>query len=346
MLWKFTGWNKPHMTASAPDLTARPQNTLKRKLFSFFKAVFVMALLVFLVRKIELENLKEVVRHIKPRFFLWVFFLWGLEASVRTYNWGLLLRCKGIRLPFFQLFYAYITGSFFGYFVPSSFGTDVSRFIALSRQTPVKMGDAAISVLALNLVSLLGLASTLCVSALILTRFLEQTLFLRLLSLAAGGGIVVFGLMVYFRETFRRWFPPRGKLEKPLTKLWSLIDAFRVFENHPVLLTRVFLISLVIQGIAATIVFTLAAAIQSDVSFLFILLFMPVIAISRLIPLSIANLGAEQGIFVFLFSLVGVSEAESFTISVLLSTSAMLFILFGGVIHLLKELIRPTRPKT
>jgi hypothetical protein len=139
-------------------------------------------------------------------------------------------------------------------------------------------------------------------------------------------------------------FPPKGKLEKPITKIWSLIDAFRVFEHHPVLLAKVFGISLLIQGIAAMIVYTIAAAVQSEIHLLFILLFMPVIAISRLIPLSIANLGAEQGIFVFLFGFVGVSEAESFTISVLLSTSAMMFILFGGIVHLLKELLRPTRP--
>lgn len=327
---------------TVPLSPVRARASFKKKLFSCFKFVFVVALLVFLVRKIELDNLRDVVRHIEPRFFVWVFLLWGLEASVRTYNWGLLLRCKGVQLPFPKLFYAYITGSFFGYFVPSSFGTDVSRFIALSRQTKVTMKDAALSVLALNLVSLLSLASTLCVSALILTRLLDQTLVLLLLSLASGGGLVTFALLVYFRETFRRRFPPKGKLKKPLTKLWSLIDAFRVFEHHPALLSQVFGISLLIQGIAAMIVFTLAAAIQSNVNFLFIFLFMPVIAISRLIPLSIANLGAEQGIFVFLFGIVGVPEAESFTLSVLLSTSAMIFILFGGIVHLLKELIRPT----
>jgi len=321
-----------------------PRPSWKKRLFSLFKLVFVVGLLAFLVRKIELDNLRGVLGNIEPRFFIGVFLLWGLEASVRTYNWGLLLRCKEVRLPFLKLFYAYITGSFFGYFVPSSFGTDVSRFIALSRQTTVRMSDAALSVLALNLVSLLSLAFTLCISALVLTRFLDQTLLLILLSLSAGGGLVVFALLVRFRETLRRMFPPKGKLEKPVTKIWSLIDAFRVFEHHPVLLAKVFGISLLIQGIAAMIVYTIAAAVQSEIHLLFILLFMPVIAISRLIPLSIANLGAEQGIFVFLFGFVGVSEAESFTISVLLSTSAMMFILFGGIVHLLKELLRPTRP--
>ncbi|MCC5843629.1 MAG: flippase-like domain-containing protein [Verrucomicrobia bacterium] len=310
------------------------------------KLTFVVGLLAFLIQKIELDNLRDVVQHIEPQFFVWIFLLWGLEASVRTYNWGLLLRCKEIKLPFPKLFYAYITGSFFGYFVPSSFGTDVSRFIALSRQTPVRMADAALSVLALNLVSLLSLACTLCISALVLTRFLDQTLLLLFLSLAAGGGLVVFALLVRFRETLRRAFPPQGKLEKPITKIWSLIDAFRVFENHPALLLKVFGISLLIQIIAAMIVYTLAAAIQSDVQLLFIFLFMPVIAISRLIPLSIANLGAEQGIFVFLFSFVGVSEAESFTISLLLSTSAMIFILFGGLVHFFIELIRSSRNRS
>ncbi|MCC5850439.1 MAG: flippase-like domain-containing protein [Verrucomicrobia bacterium] len=311
--------------------------TLKSRLFSLFRFVFVVCLLGFLIQKIDLENLRGVVNNIEHHYFFLVFLLWGMEATVRAYNWGLLLRCKGVRVPFRQIFYAYITGSFFGYFVPSSFGTDVSRFIALSKQTTIRMADAAVSVVALNVVSLLSLAATVSISALVLMLYMDETLILALVSLGAFSGIVTFCLLFHYRNALKAKFPVKGKLAKPVGKFWSMVDAFSVFEQHYKLLTKVLGLTFVIQIIATLIVYSIALAVQSDIHILFIFLFMPIIAISRLIPLSIANLGAEQGIFVFLFALVGVPEAETFTISVLLSTSAMLFILFGGVVYLVCE---------
>ena len=315
----------------------KPPKTLKSRLFSIFRLVFVVFLLGFLIKKSEPEKLRDVVKNIEHPYFFLVFLLWGMEATVRAYNWGLLLRCKGVRVPFRQIFYAYITGSFFGYFVPSSFGTDVSRFIALSRQTTIRMADAAVSVVALNVVSLLSLAATVSISALVLMLYMEETLILALVSFGAFSGIVTFCLLFHYRNALKARFPAKGKLAKPVGKFWSMVDAFTVFEQHYKLLTKVLGLTFVIQIIATLIVYTISLAVRSDINILFIFLFMPIIAISRLIPLSIANLGAEQGIFVFLFGLVGVPEAEALIISVLQSTSAMVFILFGGMVYFVCE---------
>jgi hypothetical protein len=107
---------------------------------------------------------------------------------------------------------------------------------------------------------------------------------------------------------------------------------------------QVALLNFVIQFLASCTVYTVSQSIGSDIPFLYFLMFMPMVAISRLIPVSVAGLGAEQGVFVFLFALVSVPSEEVFVISVLLSTASLLHIVAGGIVYFIREI--GFRPRT
>lgn len=315
-----------------------------KKLFPLLRLLFVVGLLGFMVIKLDPAALWKILKGVDLRLFCMVFVFLSIEATLRSLNWGQLLRCKQVDLPLPKILYAYITGSFFGYFLPSSLGTDVSRFIALSKQTAIKMKDAAVTVVALNVVMLLSLTLTAGLSAAGLAAVVEGKLPFILIAAAAFSGMIVFGLVLRHREKLRRSLRMKGRAEKVLEKIWKLVDAFTVFEQHPAMLLKVFGNAFLIQILASLNVYFIALSLDREISILYCLLFMPIIAISRLIPISIAGFGAEQGIFVALFALVGVAPEEIFLISVLLSSASLLFIVAGGVIYLLGEGCKLTRP--
>jgi uncharacterized protein (TIRG00374 family) len=306
----------------------------RARLFYVLRILFVVALLATMVVTLNSGEMLETLRGIEIRYFGMAFLFLTIEATIRSVNWGMLLRCKGHALPLHILIYAYVTGSFYGFFVPSSFGTDVSRAIALNRQRSVRIQDAAVSVVALNVLALLCLCTTAAVSSFGLWTFGTRTPALLILGTIATGGLISF-LGLYLTRGFwiRRLHLP-GKLEKVKGKIVSMIEAFTVFGSHPVLLVKVTVLNFLIQILAGLTVYSMALAIGSDIPFLYFLLLMPMVAIARLVPASVANFGGEQGVFVFLFSLVNVAAEEIFLISMLLSTVSLLFILAGGLVYL------------
>lgn len=310
------------------------------------KLVLVAGLLSFMVWKLNPVELQERFSSVDVGIFALTFVFLTIESAIRSTTWGLLLKCNGLSFKLPSLLYAYITGSFFGFFMPSSFGTDVSRAVALERQTHANLKDAGLSVVALNVLALLCLCTTAGVAAIGLWLFREHSPVLLLLGAIAFGGL--FAFFVLFAS--RKWWIPKlhfkGKLEKISTKIIAILNAFEVFPSHPGKMLQVTILNFVIQFLASCTVYSVAKSIGSEIPFIYFLMFMPMVAIARLVPSNIANYGAEQGVFVFLFSLVGVAADDVFVISILLSTASLLHIAAGGLVYFIGEAIRPTRSST
>lgn len=301
------------------------------------KLLIVTGLLSAMVHHLNSRRLGDLFASVQVGIFSLTLVFLTIESVVRSANWGLLLQCSGLKFRIRSLLYAYITGSFFGYFVPSSFGTDVSRAVALERQTHVEMKDAAVSVVALNVLALLCLCTTAGVSAVGLWLVKGHSPVLLILGAVAFGGLAAFCLLF---GTRRLWIPRlqlKGRLEKLSSKLIGLLEAFEVFTTHPQKMAQVTVLNFVIQFLASCTVYSVARSIGSEIPFLYFLMFMPMVAITRLIPSNIANFGTEQGVFVFLFALVQVPSEQVFVISVLLSTASLLHIVAGGVVYLMGE---------
>lgn len=314
---------------------------MKSTFFQAARILFVIGLLIWLVRKIEVSNLVNLLKDVQLVYFIPVFFLIGLESAIRSYNWMLLLRCRGITLKFGHVLYAYLAGAFFGTFIPSSMGVDLTRFLFLRRYRDVRTQDAAVTILALNVIALLVLCLTVSVSALLLARQVEFSALLLLLSASSLSAVLGFCALYYFQKPIRSKLEPlfSGKLA---SKVWSVLDAFSFFQHHYALFGKVMVLSFMNLILSSLTVYFVSQAIYGGIPLLYFLLLMPVINLTRILPHSIGGLGGEQGIFVFLFTTFGFREDAVFLMSLLLSASVMLFMLSGGILYLIKTLTTKT----
>lgn len=315
--------------------------------WTILQILFTVTLLAVLLARSDPGAILALLFNLKPVYLLLVFALIFLDNGVRAYNWGWVLRIRGIRLPWPHLLYAHMVGGFFGTLFPSSLSVEVGRGTILATHFSVRAEETALTILMVNLLNLMAL----CVFALVNVLLFHDLLGNDLLS----GSVLLFCLAFFvgFAVLLYRGGLPRlpglsraGLLARLWARLGAFVAAFRSFRHHKGRLAVAAGLSLVSQVINILVAYWVAVALQLDISIGIFAVLMPLINLSRVIPLSIAGLGAEQGFFVFLFALVGISAAAALSVSVVLSGTIILFSAIGGGIYLadkLGSLVRATQ---
>jgi glycosyltransferase 2 family protein len=307
---------------------------MKNRIFTFLRLIFAISLLIFLFQQIGMEEISKVLSSLNPIYFMPLFILFSLDAILRAYNWNTLLRTNNYQLSFLEIFYCYIAGGFFGTFIPSSLGTDVSRAYLVSRRNHISGQDSALAILVINLVGLLALCIVGLFSSVLMINILPNSTFVWPIILFCVIYITLFPFML------RGWIPGQSQLRQPyinwlIEKIIRFSTALREYNTHRSALIKISGVALINQVLGIILAYTVSLALNLSIPFHLFFAFIPLIVLSRLIPISVAGFGGEQGIFVFLFALVGVPIAESFLISLVLSVLNISFTSLGGIIYAL-----------
>jgi uncharacterized protein (TIRG00374 family) len=240
------------------------------------------------------------------------------NRAFMAWKWIVLLRGVGDRTPAGELWGAYYVGAFCGKFLPTSVGGDLLRVAWLARRT----GNTAIvlsSVLierllgavALALFAAVGLALLAAVAGRTELRLAGVTLGL-LAAAALGAGVLFHGRSLgLVLAALERLVPVRA-LRRGLGRLG---DALTHFRGRPRALRRFLWLSLAEQLFPILFLALAARAFAIDLPLVWILIGLPVIlAVSR-VPVSVQNLGVQEGIFVFVLSLAGVPASSAVLLS-------------------------------
>lgn len=257
-----------------------------------------------------------------------------LDRTLMAYRWLVLLRTSSAGpLPLRAVLRVFLVSTFVGTFLPASVGGDAVRSVALARHG-VPMADAVASVLVdrvLGTVSLLLIAAA---SIWFAPPGLPDWLAAVTLGLAiAGCAAVVLGL---FDATAERWTQgligrfTTGKLQKAGT---NLLTSLRSYNRSPVALLNVLAGSIGVQLLRVTQAWMLGLALGLTPGFTAYLVYIPVILVVMLLPVTINGLGTSQAAFVWLFAASGVATADAFALSVLFLALGTLGNLPGGLLY-------------
>jgi uncharacterized membrane protein YbhN (UPF0104 family) len=104
-----------------------------------------------------------------------------------------------------------------------------------------------------------------------------------------------------------------GERIKILSRIYSY---FQVYSSKRGILIRAFAYSLIVQILGVITVYVLSNGLSLDISFLSLLIFVPIIILVSFLPLSISGIGLREGAFVLLLGSVGVSPKMSMTLSI------------------------------
>jgi hypothetical protein len=308
-------------------------NFLKKPAISLALRVAVSGLLLaYLIKLSAFTEIARAFSRIDPLYLAGFFLLYFFSVSLQSIRWKILLKAWDVEQSLTVLFRSLMTGLFLNNFLPGSLGGDAYRLYAGGRDTG-KVESVAATIFYERVLSYASLVTFGLVVLSIRADFTSDWLFWLLLGgvfLALTGITAISTLPAFGRwaENFVGRFPFAEKL-----RLKEWVRSFRFKVHHPGMLAGVFLLSFFIQFADVFAFRLVATAIQLPVKLTDLLLFVPLLYLAILLPLSFNGIGIRESVFVIFASSWGITSADAVAFSLTVFALNLAGSLVGGIIY-------------
>jgi uncharacterized protein (TIRG00374 family) len=317
--------------------------TGRRALVQTLKIAVSVGLIAFLFYKLSPGNLLADLSRVKPWHLLGATGIFFASVVLGAYQWHLLLGAGGIALPFSKTFRVYFVGIFFNNFLPAGVGGDVMKIYDVTR-----VGNDPYQVFAVTMLDrVIGIAG-LCVLALAASAVLFAGPGLENLPLYAvifAGCVAPVIALILNRRLSRGVRGLFGKIT--FMGLGSRFDTvFRrlgEFRRVRKLLAQLTVLAMAVQFLRVVTHMLVAQSLGIDVTplgFLQFFVFVPLLSLLMILPISINGLGVREGAGILLFTQIGFSEAQALLMELITYAIMVVVSLLGGFFFLHRNLVR------
>jgi uncharacterized membrane protein YbhN (UPF0104 family) len=146
----------------------------------------------------------------------------------------------------------------------------------------------------------------------------------------------IFMNLVIFMPSLHRWFTSvllRLRMAKLAHKIDAVSAVFQIMGKHPNVLVGSLAISLINQLLVIAVTWIMADGLRLDVDPLYFLIFVPVITLISMIPISLNGMGLREYAFVSLFGAIGVDREACMALGLLSSAVIILSAIPGGIVY-------------
>ena len=323
-------------TAFSSETQKRRRAALKKRqtFISIAKLTVTVILLVYLLSKVDCEEMVAILRGVNAIYILAVLVLAMSVNLIYSHMWQIVLAAQNIKVPLVKLLALYYIGLFFNNFMPSVIGGDVVRIYQLSKHTQ-KAIDSSLSVIITRLVSICALLLIIA-AALISTGWgMEVPNIVKVLIISFLVGIVLLPLwgsrlLIYLNEV---------SLIKESPRVSSILEhvcmSISLLKTHKLTILLSLVHALICHILSVFANYLLSLSLGFSVSFYYFLLFMPLISLIIMFPISINGFGLREGVFVLLFNQVGLSTSAAISLSLIGRLNTLLSSLLGGMAYVL-----------
>lgn len=290
----------------------------------FLRVAISAGLLLYLATQLDLARIEGVLAQSDYLLLGAAVAVIALERILGAFRWHLLLACIHVAIPWRIVFKATFISGFFGNFLPGLVGTEVLRVATITRST--RNLSAALSTVvfdrALGALALAGIALAAILAA---PMNLPPSIgFAAALMLA----VLVIGLLAItsarvrplMLDAARRVCP--GLLRQPLEKL---IEATELIAVRRAMLLYSILLAVVYQLMRIVVVIVGAFALGYwNIPLIYFLLYVPIILVVMMLPLSLGGLGVREAGFVYFFGADLMAPEAAFTLSLVTYVGALI----------------------
>jgi len=242
-----------------------------------------------------------------------------------------------LSVPYRRMVSFYFIGMFFNLFLPTIIGGDAVKALLLARETG-QPARATISVFMernLGLLALLAIASVAAWWAPPVTLFhLPLTALVWLLSLAfVAVNVVLMRPAIYEAVDRIIVSTPLRRLQGRAASIYAAILPY--WAAHRVLVNA-FALSLAFQAMVIGVVFLNARALRYDLPLIAVAVFVPLISLGGMLPVSVNGLGVREALYILLFGRIGVSTELAVSLALLYLAVTFVASLPGGLMYALQ----------
>lgn len=299
----------------------------------FFRSFVSLALIVIIFLQIDFRSLAQVFLSVNPVLFLLAGLLFVAQQVLTAFSWAILLRTKQNNLPFKKVLEAHIVGNFLGTFMPSSLGYDVARVFRLSKHLARRV-DAISSMFVCRIIGLLVLLLFAFGVSIPVSQLDHDANTLGLVIGILAVFLLTLGLLFNerFMRTLGRLFDSTG-LHSIKEKLRQVYLSIREYSSQRAAVLQVGLITLILQVLGILFIYFVGLSLGISVPLMYYFIFIPIIVVITLLPISVAGIGLREGSFVYFFSHVGATEPQALSMSLLVFAQTLLLALIGGIFY-------------
>ena len=298
----------------------------RERLLNLLKVCFSLALLVLLLKQVGWQQTLETLGKARFSYLAAAFVLYLVGIIVRACRWQILLSALGMGIPLARLTVLYFAGTFFSNFLPTGIGGDVVRVYELSRQSkrPIEsvgtvLLDRATGLLVLFLIALMALLF----SYQLIAPNIAAAILILCLGSWAGLGLAL------KRDWLERW-----GLLRIMDKIKQVRELYEsVHACGPKAIGGALAISLVFNVLLITVNYLIALSLGVEIPLWYFLLFIPLISLLLILPISLSGLGVREGGYVYLFAQAGIPAPLALAMSLLFYALNVASGLIGGVLY-------------
>lgn len=306
---------------------------LKKIIFFIFRLSVSILLFIFLFGQIDKKALFLNIKTADKSFLAWAFLVYLLNLIFGFWRWNLLLEKLKVNASLERRIASFAGGNFFNYFLPSTIGGDFVRSLDLSLHTK-RTKEVVATVLLDRLSGYVGLEVVFLVALFLGWRLLQLKIVL------FGAVLITFLLVVLLLFLFNNYcysklnrflsLPVTGRFGEALK---SLHEELHIFKNNKSTIIRSLILSVLIQFISPLGSYIVALSLGLKLSFLYFLIFSPIIGVITLLPISLGGLGFKETLAVYFFQKVGVAKDLTLAFSLLGLFIVLTYACLGGLFY-------------
>jgi uncharacterized membrane protein YbhN (UPF0104 family) len=278
-----------------------------------------LAALVILYFKIDVRHVLDLCRDLRWPLLAGIVATVLADRAMMAWKWNLLLRARGVAIPFREIFTLYYFSTFVGIFMPLA--GDVARGVRLYRDGHGGSITASSIVIERMLGLAAGAVAAVAGSAAILLALDAPVLPLLVVSLAILVGFILF-FALSLNPRLQAWVPFHQ--HALVRKLLSFHDSYLAYRQHRGLLLAFLALSVVEQIFPVLSHYFAGRALGLNVPFWVYLVTLPPVQLVARMPVSFNGLGVIEGMLGYVFNGLAYSATQGVTLGFVVDVVSLL----------------------
>lgn len=303
---------------------------LKKILTSKLFQILLSAVLVFVAfRKVDVISLLVEFKHVSWWLILLLLVYMSVSMFLGGLRWSVLVLKKITFWDVMAFTRATYAGCFYSLFFPSSVGGDLLKWTSLMKKYPDIPKLRLVGTALIDRIIGFSAFSLMAIIALSVGKFLDFQFpdFLFWLFLGINFALIIFYVLVFsldFEKIFGKY--PFFK------KLLEIVDLFKNSNKKKIVIC--FLLSLLAEPVWMLLTWFSAMIFKVNISLLQVFIFMPIISLILVLPISWAGFGARENLFLIFFGQLGIPAEKLLLVSAFNGIIGILNSLLGGLLLL------------
>lgn len=328
-----------------PLTPVEPVRARRRRALRWIKLVVSLGLYALIFYATDVRTIARHLGDARLGYVAAAVLLYSAGQALSTWKWQLLLTPIGLAVPYGRLLAFYFTGMFFNLVLPTVVGGDAVKAVLLATDTgaPARSAMSVFMERNLGLFALLTIASA---AAMLAPRVVIGGVTLTTLTLALLAAFLAVNAAIASPRAYR--LADRLIARSPFAgirgRATPLYEAVAEYRSRAGALVPAVLLSFVFQFVVVGVVFLNARALNLDVPLSALAVFVPLISLAGMIPVTVNGLGVREALYILLFGQLGAPTELAVSLALLFLAVTFTASLPGGLVYAFHRSPSPIAP--